>query len=480
MTPASSPQLPARRLNDLQIVRWWYGMGIFWLLWSIIHGLFYSFQFLGDWFIPAAELFSPGRLRMIHTNTVAYGFIASGLIGSIHYVIPRLTRQPVLSESLNRIVFALWQGMVGLTYVGILFGQAQGIEWGETPIFVDPLVAIAWVLLVVNLATPIIRSHQKNMYVSLWYFSAAFVWTALTYLMGNYLPQFFIAGSGGGAIAGLFIHDLVGLFVTPLGWGLMYYFVPIILKKPVWSHGLSLVGFWGLAFFYPLNGIHHFLYSPIPMYLQYGAVLSTIAVEFVVTTVIINFHGTLWGRGHMLRENMPIRWFYVGMLFYFLTCLQCSFQTTMTFQKIIHFTDWVVGHAHMVMFGVFGFWIFGIMTYLWPKLCGTRWAHPRLLGWHFWITVVALAVMIIDLTIAGLVQGYMWASLAPWVDTLVASRPFWWVRMISGTFIVGAQCVFAYEMAATWSMGRARAFVPHPEPHEVPQLDGTVTAGAEE
>ena len=92
-----------------------------------------------------------------------------------------------------------------------------------------------------------------------------------------------------GAVGGLFIHDLVGLFVTPLGWGMMYYFVPIMLKKPIWSHGLSLVGFWGLAFFYPLNGIHHFLYTPIPMFLQYGAIISTIAVELVVTTVIFNF-----------------------------------------------------------------------------------------------------------------------------------------------------------------------------------------------
>jgi hypothetical protein len=51
------------------------------------------------------------------------------------------------------------------------------------------------------------------------------------------------------------------------------------LKRPMWSHGLSLVGFWGPAFFYPLTGIRHFLYTPIPMFLQYGAVISTIAVE---------------------------------------------------------------------------------------------------------------------------------------------------------------------------------------------------------
>ena len=128
------------------------------------------------------------------------------------------------------------------------------------------------------------------MYVTLWYFLAAFVWTFLTYAMGNFIPQYFVSGTSAGAVGGLFIHDLVGLFVTPLGWGMMYYFVPILLKKPIWSHGLSLVGFWGLAFFYPLTGIHHFLYTPIPMFLQYGAVISTIAVELVVTTVIINFH----------------------------------------------------------------------------------------------------------------------------------------------------------------------------------------------
>jgi cytochrome c oxidase cbb3-type subunit 1 len=53
-------------------------------------------------------------------------------------------------------------------------------------------------------------------------------------------------------------------------------------------------------------------------------------------------------------RNIPVRWFFTGMLFYGLTCLQCAFQVTLTFQALIHFTDWVVGHAHLVMFGVFG------------------------------------------------------------------------------------------------------------------------------
>ena len=138
-------------------------------------------------------------------------------------------------------------------------------------------------LLVVNMACadPPDRA-STGLYVSLWYFLAAFAWTGLVYFMGNYLPQFWVPGTAGAAITGLFIHDLVGLFVTPIGWGLMYFFVPLLLRKPIWSHALSLIGFWGLAFFYPMQGVHHFLFSPIPMYAQYGAVVATIAVEIVV------------------------------------------------------------------------------------------------------------------------------------------------------------------------------------------------------
>jgi len=248
-----------------------------------------------------------------------------------------------------------------------------------------------------------------------------------------------------------------------MGWGLMYYFVPLILKKPIWSHGLSLIGFWALAFFYPLNGVHHFLWSPIPMYAQYGAVISTIAVEVVVTTVVVNFFATIVGSGEFLRDSLPIRWFYTGMIFYFTTCLQCAVQVTLTVQKIIHFTDWVVGHSHLVMFGVFGFWILGMMVHLWPKLTGNEWYNPRLNHWHFWLTALGMFIMFWDLIIAGLIQGYEWQALSPWVQSLVSSAPFWLVRTVSGTMIIVGQFIFAYNMWMTARGARSRLYVAAPQ-----------------
>lgn len=436
-------------LVEERLVWWYFLAAALYLAVSLVGGLWMALQLVNWNPHQGIELLSPGRWRMIHTNGAAYGFLANAFLGALHWAIPRLTLRPVLSRKLSYFIFFAWQAVVLGTAGGILFGRAQGVEWGETPTFIDPLAQAGLLLVAVNFMAPIVRATGP-LYVTLWYFMAAFVWTFLTYAMGNFMPEYVVSGTSAGAVAGLFIHDLVGLFVTPLGWGLMYYFVPIMLRKPIWSHGLSLVGFWGLAFFYPLQGIHHFLYTPIPMFLQYGAVVSTIAVELVVVTVIVNFVGTVWGSGRQALSHIPLRWFYAGMICYFITCFQCALQVTLTFQALIHFTDWVVGHAHMVMFGVFSLWLMGVMTYLIPRVLRRPWHSRKLCEWHFWLSAVGILVMFMDLTLAGVFQGYYWASMQPWEASVDGSQAFWIVRLVSGLAIIGGQLCFFYNIYRTW------------------------------
>jgi cytochrome c oxidase cbb3-type subunit 1 len=465
-------------LVEDRLVLWYFGAALGYLFISMLGGFLMGFQLIRHNPLRGIELLSPGRWRMIHTNAVAYGFLANAFLGALHWTIPRLTLRPVLNRQLSYFIFAAWQVVVLATAVGILLGEAQGLEWGETPVWIDPLALVGLLLVAANFMAPI-GKLSGPLYVTLWYFMAMFVWTPLTYAMGNFLPQYFLSGTSAGAVGGLFIHDLVGLFVTPLGWGLMYYFVPIVLKKPIWSHGLSLVGFWGLAFFYPLTGIHHFLYTPIPMFLQYGAVISTIAVEMVVTTVLVNFFMTLRGSGGALRTNLPIRWMFTGMVLYGLTCLQCAFQTTLTFQALIHFTDWVVGHAHMVMFGVFSMWLLGIMTYLYPRLLNQTWYSTTLCEWHYWLSAVGIVLMSADLITAGPFQGLSWASLAPWEVSVDFSIPFWAVRLVAGLLMFSGLLVFGFNIYMTWTISRRtpRAAIARPV-GITPQSRQDVVAGA--
>lgn len=444
---------PPSQLVRTRLVACYFVAALTYFAVSLSGGLLMALQLVGWNPLEGIEAFSPGRWRMVHTNAIAYGFLANSFLGVLHWVVPRLTFRPVLSVALSWFIFIAWQVVVLATAVGILLGEAQAVEWGETPIWIDPVAQLGLFLVALNFGTPILRDRGP-MYVTLWYFLAALVWTFLTYAMGNFIPQYYVPGTGGGAIIGLFIHDLVGLFVTPIGWGMMYYFVPILLEKPIWSHGLSLVGFWGLAFFYPLTGIHHFLYTPIPMFLQYGAVISTIAVEFVVTTVIINFFGTIWGRTSELRTNLPLRWFYTGMVLYFTTCLQCAFQVTLTFQKLIHFTDWVVGHAHLVMLGVFGFWIMGTMVYLFPRLIGKGWWSRRLLEAHYWLMTSGMVLMFFSLTLGGIFQGVSWGMLEPWEDSIRDAMPYWIFRLATGLVIIAGVACFALNLVMTALVGK--------------------------
>ncbi len=469
MTAQGLTQPHAQPLVNRALVRAHLVAGLVFYVVVLFAGLLYGLQLQQLYPFPDVEFLSPGRVRMVHTNAAAFGFLVNCFTAALYWVIPRLCGVPVLSNRLGWVVFFAWQAIVLSAAVGILMGHAQAVEWGETPVWIDPVVLIGAALLIVNVAWPIFKRRDRDLYVTLWYYSAGFVWLALVYFMGNFLPQYWIPGAGGAAVVGLYIHDLVGLFVTPMGWGLMYYFVPVILKKPIWSHTLSLIGFWGLAFFYPLQGIHHFLFSPIPMYAQYGAVVSTIAIEIVVFTVIVNFFMTLRGDGDMIRTDMPIRWFYTGMVLYFTTCFQCAFQVTLTFQRIIHFSDWVVGHAHLVMYGVFGFWLLGTVDYLWPRLVRAGWYSNALRGWHYWMTTLGLTLMFLSLTAAGLVQGYLWSSLAPWEQSIISSVPFWTARTVAGVVIISGQFLLFYNM---WMTARSNL----PELEEAGSVAGALRA----
>lgn len=438
------------KLVDYDLIRWHLVASVAYLLVVVLLGLAYALQFIHLYPFEGVEILSPGRLRMCHTMGAAYGMIANAFFGLIGYVIPKLTGIPVVSQKGARVLFGLYNLLVVATVVMILLGHAQGLEWAETPAVLDPFIALVVVGMVVNLITPILKSRSKAHYVSIWYIMAALIWTPLVYVMGNFLPQYVFPGTGGATISSMYIHDLVGLFVTPIGIGLLYYLLPVLMQRPLYSHALSLVGFWGLAIFYPLNSVHHYLYSPIPMWAQYASVVASVGMHVVVYTVIFNVLATMSADWPRVMSSMPLKFLFVGSLIYLATCIQCAIHVTLAVQQVIHFTDWVVGHSHMIMFGTFGSWIFAWFYYLWPRLTQTPLYSDKLANWHFWLSTVGIAVMAIDLAIAGLIQGEMWRSLLPFEESIIASIPYWWIRMLSGvTIFMGLMC-FVVNVLMTW------------------------------
>ena len=117
-------------LVDEKIVLAYYVAALTFLTVSMLAGLLMALQ-LVHWNVLAGhELLSPGRWRMIHTNAVAYGFLANAFLGTLHWAIPRLTFHKVASRALSWFIFVAWQAIVGLTAIGSWWGPRSRISPG--------------------------------------------------------------------------------------------------------------------------------------------------------------------------------------------------------------------------------------------------------------------------------------------------------------------------------------------------------------
>ncbi len=371
-----------------------------------------------------------GRVRYAHTQGIMLGWLTNAFVAFLYHAVPILTGRPVTSRRLGVWIFALWNFAVMLPgWALVLAGVSQPLEWAEFPLVVDVVVVVALVLAAIQFLPGFFQRGIESMYVSSWYIIGGLVFTLLSYPMGNLVPEF-LPGAAGAAISGLWIHDAVGLYVTPLALAIIYFVIPASTGRPVFSHFLSMLGFWLLFFLYPLNGTHHYVFSVIPMAAQLAAIVASTLLGVDVLIVVTNLFLSMRGAG-VLPRDPALRFVSTGTVFYVIVSLQGSAQAQMSVNQAVHFTDWVVAHSHMAMLGFASFAAAGGLVHAWQRMADAPY-NARAISWAYWLMVTGLVAMVVDLTAAGLVQGQLWTAGAPWIDSVVASRPYWVMRAYIG------------------------------------------------
>lgn len=408
---------------------------------SALLGILVATKFTFPTFLGGHAWETWGRLRYNHTQGIFFGWLGNAFIAFCYYVVPRLTNRPVTSRKLGWVIFWLWNFVVVLPgWILVCVGFSQPLEWAEFPIIVDLFVILAFLLMLVQFVKPLLSVPAGDLYVSGWYVTGGLVFTTLAYPIGNLVPEF-AAGAKGAAFSGLWIHDAVGLFVTPLALSMAYYVIPSVTRRPIYSHFISMMGFWLLFFIYPLNGTHHYVYSAIPMSAQRGAIIASVYLGLTVILVVTNLLLSLRGSSDKVGGNVPLRFVWFGVVAYLLVSLQGSIQALMPVNRFIHFSDWVIGHSHLAMIGFASFIAAGALAHVWSTLPGVRY-NARAMGWAYWLLAIGLSMMVIDLTAAGLVEGQLWVSRAPWIDSVRAMYPYWLTRTISGIPILAGFLLF--------------------------------------
>lgn len=412
------------------------------LLISALFGLLVSIKMHHPDFAGNDAWLTWGRLRYNHTQGIFFGWLGNAFLMFLYYAVPKLSLRPVTSKQLGWCLFALWNFAVVLPgWLLVLAGFSQPLEWGEFPLIVDAFVVISFIMMIVQFAFPLLRGKLSHLYVSGWYIIGALFFTALAYPVGNIAPQL-LPGAQGAAFSGLWIHDAIGLYVTPLAVAIAYFVIPMATRRPINSHFLSMIGFWILFFTYPLNGTHHYIFSAIPMDAQSGAIAASVYLGLDVVLVVTNLLLSLRGSGEAIKNDVSLRFVWMGVILYLIVSLQGSLQALMPLNRLVHFSDWVIGHSHLAMLGFASFIAVGGMAHVWQRIPGLRF-NSKALTWCYWLMLGGMAAMVAVLTVAGLVESHLWQSSLPWLDSVRTVKDYWVARSFAAIpVLAGFVCLW--------------------------------------
>lgn len=431
----------------------WFIAAVFWIIIGMSMGLLTATKQIWPELLNN-RWFTYGHVRSAHVMLVIYAWLSMAYVGSMFYMIPKLAKTKVYSEKMGNFALVFYNIVILEGFFALLLGQTEVIEYGEFPLWVDVQLLVAIGLVAYNLFKTVGRRKEKMLYVSLWYFLGSLLWLPLTWIVGNFPAQWIPSGVQQGLMGWFLGHNAIGLWMTTVGVGQIYYLLPKLTGRPLYSHQLSMIGFWAIATFYVWNGPHHLMNGPIPGWISKAGVIPSIVLLIPVWAVLANFWGTMKGSWSQTRTSVPLRFTVAGTIFYLFACLQGPLQALPSVSSVIKFTHWTVGHAHMGPFGAFSFTSFAAIYYILPKIVGREMFSKRAMEAHFWFSTVGFLVFAFSLWIAGVVQGFAWIDGIPFLQTVLMMEPYVQGRAIGGTMMYVAQFFLAWNMYKTIKLAK--------------------------
>ncbi len=425
-----------------KIVIYYIGAATLWLVLGTLVGQYLGMKFLWPE-MDSQSWLSFGRLRPVHTNMVFWGWSSLAMIGLGYFVIARTSNVKIYNYKWAWYAWGLINATVILGSLCLMAGINNG--GGEYREYIWPvmlLFAIGLIITFINFYKTVATRKISEIYISNWFILASLIWTIVLAIIG-YLP-FYQNGLGETVIQGYYMHQGVGMWFMTFTLGLVYYFLPSALNKPIYSYSLGVLAFWTQMFFYTMIGTHHFVFSPLPWWLQTVAIVFSAGMFIPVVAGTTNFLMTMKGSWNHITKSYVLPFFLVGTIFYFVGSTQGSLQAFRFTNYVWHFTDFNVAHSHMTMYGIIAFFLWASIYAILPKLTGKE-PSQVFVGAHFWLAFIGLFAYMVSLMAGGTYKGLSWIDGDPFIESVILMKPYWVWRAIGGSLMLASHLVFAYN-----------------------------------
>jgi len=410
-----------------------------------------------------------GRIRPLHTNAVIFAFVGNGMFMGVYYSLQRLMKARMFSDVLSKVHFWGWQLIIVSAALTLPFGFTSGKEYAELEWPIDIAIALVWVVFGINMFGTIIKRRERHLYVAVWFYIATVVTVAVLHIVNSIeLPISFLksysvyAGVQDALVQWWYGHNAVAFFLTTPFLGLMYYFLPKAVNRPIYSYRLSIIHFWALIFLYIWAGPHHLLYTALPDWAQSLGVVFSVMLIAPSWGGMINGLLTLRGAWDKVRDNVELKFFVVAVTAYGMSTFEGPLLSLKSVNAVAHYTDWIVGHVHIGGMGWNGFLTFGILYWLIPRIYSTNLYSKKLAGIHFWIGTLGIMFYAIPMYFAGFTQHFMWKEFTEegmlrypnFLETVLQIVPMYKLRALGGgLYLIGA-LIMVYNLIKTAYAGK--------------------------
>ena len=438
---------------------------------GMLVGLILAFLFLFPNLTSGISFLSFGRLRPLHTNAVIFAFVGNAMFAGIYYSMQRLLKARMFSDLLSKIHFWGWQLIIVAAAITLPLGYSTSKEYAELEWPIDIAIALIWVVFGINMIGTIIKRRERHIYVAIWFYIATFVTVAVLHIFNSLeLPVSLSGMKSYSVYAGVqdalvqwwYGHNAVAFFLTTPFLGMMYYFVPKVANRPVYSYRLSIIHFWSLIFIYIWAGPHHLLYTALPDWAQNLGVVFSVMLIAPSWGGMINGLLTLRGVWDKVRTDAVLKFFVVAITGYGMATFEGPMLSLKNVNAIAHFTDWIIAHVHVGALAWNGFLSFGMIYWLIPRMTKTKLFSEKLANFHFWIGTLGIILYSLPLYVAGFTQASMWKQFKPdggalqygnFLETVTEIMPMYWMRAVGGTLYLTGVIVLVYNVIRTVRQG---------------------------
>jgi cytochrome c oxidase cbb3-type subunit 1 len=407
---------------------------------------------------------SYGRLRPLHTNAVVFAFGGSALFATSYYVVQRTCQVRLFSDKLAAFTFWGWTLVILLAAITLPLGMTSSKEYAELEWPIDILLAVVWVSYAVVFFGTIMKRKVQHIYVANWFFGAFILTVAVLHIVNSMaIPvsltksYSFYPGAIDAMVQWWYGHNAVGFFLTAGFLGIMYYFIPKQVGRPIYSYRLSVVHFWALISTYMWAGPHHLHYTALPDWVQSIGMVFSLVLLAPSWGGMINGMMTLSGAWHKLRTDPILKFLIVSLSFYGMSTFEGPMMAIKTVNALSHYTDWTIGHVHSGALGWVALVTIGAIYFLVPKVFEREGMYSiKLIDTHFWISTIGIVLYISSMWIAGVMQGLMWRAVNAdgtltysFVESLEATYPYYMVRLAGGLLFLTGMFIMAYNVWKT-------------------------------